>query len=81
MRILLDCDGVLSDFVRPLLKAVDAPFGPNDVTRFEILSLFDEERRKHALEVLAGAAFWEGLPVHPGAKKAVKALQIGRAHV
>ncbi len=81
MRILLDCDGVLADFVGPFLDLVNEEFSTStrreDVTRYDIAKAlgWDDAFSASVSELVCRTlGMVERLPVIDGAREAVRAL-------
>src|SRR5579885_1757461 len=80
LRVLLDCDGVLADFVTPclaLLKdATGVTYTPEQVTDWDIMKALSIP--KETADAVYGAmkvpGFCAGLPIYPGAQAAVARL-------
>lgn len=80
MRVLLDCDGVLSDFVGAALGVIGEVtgrwYGPSEVTRWDFGNLFESERESRAVWAeLSGPGVAQELEVLPGAVDAVLRLR------
>jgi 5'(3')-deoxyribonucleotidase len=80
--VLLDCDGVLSDFVSAVLDLVHELCGPryqpHDVTCFDLaksLGLTDEERARVFGAITSRPGFARELAVYPDAIAGVAALR------
>ncbi len=80
MRVLLDCDGILSDFHAMYLPVVEKFTGisltESDVTQFDVL---DQIGKKHLQDQVNKHIEWNELcskiPVLPGAKEALDKLR------
>lgn len=77
MRILLDCDGVLADFVGPVLRESGAVLRPEDIDRWDLFSLMQPDVRERAFEILRKPEFWRAQPLIPGAAEGVEQLRAG----
>ena len=80
MRILVDCDGVLADFVGRFLERVNARLGTmhrrEDVTEYNISrALGWTPEQEHQAYSVVEPGFCTGLDVLPGAREGVEALQ------
>lgn len=76
-RVLLDCDGVLSDFIGHLiaeLKARGLPV-PETFTEYEIFNQLDDKTSVIAKQLLNDGQFWNMMPKHEEAVHAVEALK------
>lgn len=78
--VLLDCDQVLSDFIGGWLTLINGKLGtkhkPEHVTDWDILeSLKLKKRSEELYALMQKPGFCLDLPVLPGAKEAVAALQ------
>jgi 5'(3')-deoxyribonucleotidase len=65
-RILLDCDGVLADFVTGVLRALNRPETHNDIKNWNFYKewgMSDEEFWRPT----KGHEFWDTLPIYPWA--------------
>lgn len=85
MNIILDCDGVLSDFsggiIAELNKRTGSNFGIEDVTDWNMAQCLGVESRL-IYDIASERGFCEGLEVLPGAKAGVSALQeIGEVYI
>lgn len=74
--LLLDVDGVCADFSRGLIEAVGSHLLPEDVTRWDIISLFTPEQRELAYDYLSDPSFWRNLPVMEDAQEGVKFMEV-----
>ena len=89
LRILLDCDGVLADFISRMLETVARVTGrvhsPDQVTKFDFcaaLGLTYDEARAVKKGIGETAGFCSSIRPYPDARHGVRALrEIGRAHV
>ncbi len=79
MRILLDCDGVLSDFITPALRVVELLTGKqyahDDVTDWDLDVLVPEGQRETFWEACSAPGFARNMQPYPGAVAAVEALR------
>lgn len=77
--ILLDCDGVLADFVTPALRVVAELGGPtvahDDLTQYDIGQLLPAELRAEFWRRVAVPGFCAGLKPYPGALECVFGLR------
>lgn len=88
-RILLDCDGVLADFIGPVLELVREHTGREharaDVTGFGFaaaLKLSADENRIVTDAISNRAGWWSSLPVLPGAREGVARLrELGEVYI
>ncbi len=81
-RVLLDCDGILSDFIGGALKLYNGQYGtdyaPHQVTQFDVgASLGMTKEQGSAFKKLIGShrAFARALDVIPGAVDGVRRLR------
>ena len=81
-RVLLDCDGVLADFIGPLLDVVHEHTGRRyareDVTEFRFAKCLDLTRAEadRVYDTLSNRAdWWRSLPVFDGAREGVARLR------
>jgi 5'-nucleotidase len=79
-RILLDCDGVLSDFVHPTLDLVHAHTGDRhhieEITQWDVFAAIGKKEHEHILNsVVEKGGFCETFPVLTGAQEAVEELR------
>lgn len=79
-RVLLDCDGVLADFVGPVLAALNAELGtsftPDQVTEYDIpKALGLDDKRRRLFYMLANKMAVIDQPVLPGAVAGVRRLR------
>lgn len=81
LKVLVDCDGVLADFLRALLEWVKETTGtqyyPFNVTNYDILESIGEGHLKQAMQTHAGNGGWcsSFKPIH-GAKRALDILRL-----
>lgn len=81
MRILLDVDGVLADFVWEVIKVCADKFGDHwnysDITQFDIATAlgYTKEQEKILFDELKKPGVCENMAVIPGAKAAVDRLR------
>lgn len=75
--ILLDCDGVLADFVGHMIKALRAVGHDvaDDVTAYDFLRQFGEKTGNSARAILGGRDFWRTLPPYDEAQWGVEAMR------
>lgn len=71
MNILLDCDGVLADFVSGALKAHDRPEAHDDWVIWDYFRSWCPSEEAF-WKPLRGAAFWFGLQAYPWAGELLK---------
>lgn len=84
-RVLLDCDGVLADFVSAMLEACGSSLQPDEITDWGIFDLIgsadgDDVRRK-ALAIADDPDFWRSLPVIPLAQENVAHMMASDSEV
>lgn len=79
MKILLDVDGVLADFIELTFRVLRDLGGPSlthaHVTRFEILSFMPEEFRDRMKAAWAAPGFCSSLPLIEGSAEGVQKLR------
>lgn len=75
MKILLDVDGVVADFVKGLEMVLGHTFSSEDKKHWAVHNRLDRATRNQALEEMADAHFWESLPLMEGAKEGVNYLE------
>jgi 5'(3')-deoxyribonucleotidase len=73
MKGLIDVDGVLADFAGALLE--EFPLDLPEKPPWDIINLYDPERRKAVYERLADPQWWIDLPVIDGAKEGIQYLE------
>ena len=77
--ILLDCDGVLADFVTPALRVVADLGGPvlmhDDLTTWDIDDALPEDKRPAFWERACAPGFCASLLPYPGVKEALARLR------
>jgi 5'(3')-deoxyribonucleotidase len=79
-RILLDCDGVLSDFVNPTLDLIHAHTGdrhhPHEITQWDVFAATGKKDHEHILNrAVESSGFCRSFPLYPGSKEAVAELR------
>lgn len=79
-RILLDCDGVLSDFIGPALDLIYEKTGDrhyrDEITQWDVFAALGKKDVEHILEdAVMHSKFCSSLPLLPGAKEAVDHLR------
>lgn len=80
-RLLIDCDGVLSDWLTPALAVVEemcnAHYVPADFDSWDIFARFaaDGHDARALKDAIYGRVDLRDLPVYPGAQEAVAALR------
>ncbi len=84
MIILVDCDGVLADFIGTLCTEL-APRGikksPNEIHHWDLTESLDPEEMKVATQVMTAPGFCASLDWYEGAIELVKGLSlIGEVH-
>ena len=62
MEIILDCDGVVLDWLQFLLATLGNPLKPEEVTTVDVLSVLDEQKRWEALHLLDQVDWWASIP-------------------
>lgn len=81
MRILVDVDGVMADFVTPVVKLVNFELGTNytaeDVDEWEVLDALDVPPRQQRFirEHIASQGFCSRFKVYPGVEKGLAKLR------
>ena len=66
-RILIDCDGVLADFVGHLFRRIGSKKSVADVTEWNFFETLEPELHEDARDEMNDPKFWESQPVLPGA--------------
>lgn len=79
--ILLDCDGILSDFVSPALDLIHQHTGDrhtvDEITQWNVFEALDKKDHEHILDhAVKHNEFCSTMPVMPGALDAVTALRL-----
>lgn len=75
---LVDCDGVLADFSRDALRAVDSTLRPWDITEWDIFKLLELEQVGKGLalrEALNDPDFWRWMHPLPGSYALLEGLR------
>lgn len=76
LPVLIDVDGVLADFVTPLLKACGSSLTLEQITEYEFFTHhMSQDQRARAFEVCDTPQFWADLPVISGAQVAVEHIR------
>ena len=77
--ILIDCDGCLSDFINPFLKAANKVTGLNktvhDLPGWDMLPMYPKESHETILNSIVQPGWCRNLPPIPGAREAVDSLR------
>lgn len=76
--ILIDCDGVLADFVGPLCARLTDrgfPRTPEDFKSWHLSEALSKEEAAHMLEICCEPGHCEGLPWYPGAEDFLRNAQ------
>lgn len=76
--VLVDCDGVLSDFDGALISAINNKITDAEVRQlgeWDILKLFNKEEAKKAESLLEEDTFWRYLPVRPASITGIEKLR------
>lgn len=78
--ILLDCDGILSDFVTPALELVFNHTGDrhtvDEITQWDVFKAIGKKEHEHILDhAVCNGGFCASLPVMPGSQEAVEELR------
>lgn len=85
--ILLDCDGILSDFVSPALELVYNHTGDrhyvSEIVQWDVFAAIGKKQHEHILDkAVKESAFCSNLPVMFGAQEAVESLrQLGEVYI
>jgi 5'(3')-deoxyribonucleotidase len=73
---LVDCDGVLADFVTPVVAWAGPDFTRDSISEFDILKAWGIEDRQDELDRHCAQPGWcEALPVYEGAREFVDRLR------
>src|SRR5260221_9065117 len=86
-RILLDCDGVIADFINPTLDLIYEKTGvrylESAITEWNVFKALGITQLEHILDdAIAAGGFCSSFPLLPGAKEAVDHLrEIGDVYV
>ena len=83
--ILVDCDGVLSNFVRAFQKGANEITGLNRTEEenidWDFLTLYPKDRHQEILEPIGKIGWCAGLEPYPGARRGVDELRkIGKVY-
>lgn len=78
---LIDCDGVLADFVGHILSYIESSVTPDKIENWNLFSHLPSKDRKRASAALNDHLFWRTLPVLDGAPEGVKAIRDKGYHV
>ncbi len=79
-RVLLDCDGILFDFVTPALKIIKEVTGivatAEDITEWDMMAGLGLTKRQggECYDRMRDEGYCRNLPVYPGAQEGVDAL-------
>lgn len=76
MRYLIDVDGVLANFIDPLLEQIGGRLKASDIKGFDFFQFLTDGERIVAETVLADGDFWASLPVIAGAREGVNRLRV-----
>lgn len=86
-RILVDCDGILSDFVSPALDLIHSHTGDrhtvDEITQWDVFAAVGKKEHEHILDAaVEHRRFCETMPLQPGAKEAIDELRnIGDVYI
>lgn len=75
MKLLLDVDGVVADFIGSLLETINSKLQPSDIKEWGFLEILPSDERAKAEAVLKKPSFWRNLPLLDGAKEGVQELR------
>lgn len=81
MRILVDVDGVMADFVTPVVNLVNNELGTDytaeDIDEWEVLDALDVPPRQRELvrKAICSPGFCRGFKVYPGVEKGLAKLR------
>lgn len=76
LSVIFDADGVLLEFTEHALQLVGSDRTREDVTQWDIFSLFEKwhgtDAKRLLIEACNGPGFWASQPAMPGAKDAIE---------
>lgn len=72
---LLDVDGVLAEFIDPLLYYMNTDLKKEDITKWDFFSIMTPKQRSDASAILHSSIFWRTQPVIPGAIEGVQKIK------
>lgn len=80
MRILLDCDGVLSDFVGHAINTIEVlratGYTSENFPTWNVAGVLDPEEQEIAKDVFSSPGWCDAMPAYPGAREAVDRLRL-----
>ncbi len=79
-RILVDCDGILSDFVSPALDLIHGHTGDRhlieEITQWDVFAAVKKKEHEHILDTaVEHQEFCAKMPLQPGAQEAIERLR------
>jgi len=76
VRLILDVDGVVADFVGHVLRSVGSSRDPAEVDEYDIFKFLTTEQQEEARRLLSTSEFWLSMPLMPGALEGVRTFQL-----
>ena len=75
IRIIVDCDGTVGDFLPHLLSKLGWPVPIESATSYKFQDYLTPAQYKKAKDMLSKPNFWSSIPVSKGAKLGIKLLE------